>query len=139
MGTGNLTIGMLARATGTKVETVRFYERNGLLPVPARTDGNYRSYEPMHLERLSFIRRARDLGFSLDRIRQLLALSDDREQSCNAVDVLVRQHLVEVQAKIDDLRAMQCELDRLLGQCQRRSVADCRIIKTLSPKPERPT
>ncbi|WP_061937593.1 helix-turn-helix domain-containing protein [Aureimonas sp. AU22] len=134
-----LTIGMLARATGTKVETIRFYERNGLLPAPARTNGNYRSYERSHLDRLIFIRRARDLGFSLDRIRRLLALSDDREQSCEAVDVLARQHLAEVQAKIDDLRAMQRELDCLLDQCRCGTVADCRIIGTLSPKSERST
>lgn len=78
------TIGKLARATGAKVETVRYYERIGLLGAPARSEGNYRLYDAAAIARLSFIRRSRDLGFSLDEVRQLLTLSDDRERSCSA-------------------------------------------------------
>lgn len=92
MNANILTIGHLARETGTKVETVRFYEKSGLLPQPTRTEGNYRSYDRAHLNSLSFIRRARDLGFSLDQIRALLALSDDRERSCAAVDEIAKEH-----------------------------------------------
>ncbi len=83
-----LTIGKLASATGTKVETIRYYEQIGLLPAPARSAGNYRTYEGEHLRRLSFIRRARDLGFSIDQVRELMGLAGRREQSCMAVDVI---------------------------------------------------
>jgi hypothetical protein len=76
--TGTFSIGALALATGTKIETIRYYERIGLLPQPARTGGNYRAYAQPHFDRLSFIRRGRDLGFSLDEVRELLRLSDDR-------------------------------------------------------------
>lgn len=130
----SLAIGMLARMTGTKVETIRFYEKSGLLPAPDRTDGNYRSYEPSHLNRLSFIRRARDLRFSLDQVRALLDLSDDRNHSCEAVDAIAKEHLASVERKITDLRALQGELDRMLKQCSCGTVAECRIIETLSPQ-----
>ena len=134
MNTRALTIGQLARETGTKVETVRFYEKSGLLPAPARTEGNYRSYDRAHLNRLSFIRRARDLGFSLDQIRDLLALSDDRDQSCTAVDAIAKAHCAEVERKIADLRSLKKELDRMIDQCGCGVVADCRIIESLSPR-----
>ncbi len=128
-----LMIGQLARQTGTKVETIRFYEKNGLLPAPSRTDGNYRAYEPGHLSRLSFIRRARELGFSLDQIREFLKLADDRSQSCAAVDAIAREHRKEVERKIEDLTALKSELDRMIDHCGCGLVADCRIIESLSP------
>ena len=128
-----LMIGQLARRTRTKVETIRFYEKNGLLPAPSRTDGNYRAYEPGHLSRLSFIRRARELGFSLDQIREFLKLADDRSQSCAAVDAIAREHRKEVERKIEDLTALKSELDRMIDQCGCGLVADCRIIESLSP------
>ncbi|AMM87412.1 helix-turn-helix domain-containing protein (plasmid) [Nitratireductor rhodophyticola] len=134
MNSSILTIGHLARQTGTKVETIRFYEKNGLLPEPSRTEGNYRAYEPDHLNRLSFIRRARDLGFSLDQIRALLTLSDNRGQSCAAVDAIASEHRAEVEKKITDLMALKAELDRMIDQCECGIVDDCRIIETLSPK-----
>lgn len=133
MTTQHMTIGLLSRLTDTKVETIRFYEKSGLLPEPARTEGNYRSYEPTHLNRLSFIRRARDLGFSLDQVRTLLDLSDDRSRPCEAVDEIAKEHLAQVERKISDLKALQRELDRLISQCRCGTVADCRIIETLSP------
>lgn len=133
MSANILTIGHLARETGTKVETVRFYEKTGLLPKPTRTEGNYRSYDRAHLNRLSFIRRARDLGFSLDQIRALLALSDDRERSCAAVDEIAKEHREEVERKIADLQSLKKELDRMIDQCGCGVVADCRIIESLSP------
>jgi Cu(I)-responsive transcriptional regulator len=129
-----LTIGRLATATGTNVETIRFYEKSGILPSPARTDGNYRSYDPAHLKRLSFIRRARDLGFSLDQVRALLGLSDDRSRSCEAVDNIAKEHRDEVERKIADLLALKTELDRIIDTCRHGTVAECRIIESLSPR-----
>lgn len=128
-----LTIGRLASATGTNIETIRYYERSGILPRPPRTDGNYRSYDPEHLNRLSFIRRARDLGFSIDQIKALLTLSDDKTQSCAAVDDIAKIHRQEVERKINDLMALKTELDRIVDTCRCGTVADCRIIESLSP------
>jgi Cu(I)-responsive transcriptional regulator len=128
-----LAIGSLAKRTGTKVETIRYYERIGLLPAPARTDGNYRSYDEAHFGRLSFIRRARDLGFSLDQVRELLGLADERDRSCEAVDQIARQHLAEVERKIADLTALRDELTDLIHHCRRGTIAECRIIETLAP------
>ena len=96
-------IGELARATATKIETIRYYERIGLLPAPPRTSGNYRAYSPAHVGRLSFTRRARDLGFSIEQIRALLDLSDQRDRPCEAVDMIAREHLAEVEHKLADL------------------------------------
>lgn len=127
------SIGELARTTGTKVETVRYYERIGLLPQPARTGGNYRAYARPHLERLSFIRRGRDLGFSLEEVRELLRLSDDRERPCAEVDHIARAHLAEVERKLADLVMLRGELQRLIHQCKHGTVEDCRIIEALAP------
>jgi Cu(I)-responsive transcriptional regulator len=128
-----LTIGELGKATGTKVETIRYYERIGLMPKPDRTMGNYRAYARRDLDRLSFIRRARDLGFPLDQVRALLALADRRDQSCATVDALARTHLAEVERKIADLQALQRELSNLLSECSRGVIADCMIIEALGP------
>lgn len=132
MDAHSLTIGHLARETGTKVETIRFYEKAGLLPEPARTDSNYRAYEEMHLQRLHFIRKARDLGFSLDQIRAMLALSDDHTQPCEAVDEIARIHREDVVRKIANLTALKKELDRMIAQGSHGAIADCRIIESLS-------
>ncbi|MBW4953807.1 MerR family transcriptional regulator, partial [Klebsiella pneumoniae] len=115
MATENsLSIGALAKATGSTVEAIRWYERVGVLPAPARTPGNYRSYGEAHLERLSFVRRARDLGFTLDQVRELLRLADREDQSCEAVDRVAREHLEEVERKISDLDALRRELQDLI-------------------------
>lgn len=132
-----LSIGDLAKRTGTKVETIRYYERIDLLPVPARTRSNYRSYDDGHLGRLSFIRRARVLGFPLDQVRELLELADQRDRSCEAVDVIARQHLAEVERKIADLNALRDELSDVISQCKHGAVADCRIIRALAPAIDR--
>ncbi|MDC7682184.1 helix-turn-helix domain-containing protein [Asticcacaulis sp. BYS171W] len=129
----SFSIGDLGKATGTKVETIRFYEKSGLLPAPARTAGNYRTYDREHLNRLSFIRRARDLGFSLDQVKALLSLSDDKDRSCLGVDEIAKAHLIEVERKIADLTALHTELSRLITQCSCGTIADCRIIESLSP------
>lgn len=134
MSAGILTIGVLARQTNTKVETIRFYEKCGLLPAPSRTEGNYRSYEVTHLNRLSFIRRSRELGFSLEQTRTMLDLSDDRTRSCSAVDAIAQEHLVEVDEKIAALTALRQELSRMVQVCHTGTVAECRIIESLSPR-----
>ena len=128
-----LTIGELGRATDTKVETIRYYERIRLLPKPPRTGGNYRAYGAAELGRLSFIRRARDLGFPLDQVRALLSLSDDRGRDCATVDALARDHLGEVERKIADLTALHRELTALLNSCEGGTVGNCRIIEALAP------
>lgn len=128
-----LTIGALAKRTDTKVETIRYYERIGMLPAPARTSGNYRAYGGEHLGRLSFVRRARGLGFSIEQVRELLGLADQRSRSCAGVDAIARQHLIEVERKIADLGAMHRELSTIIDRCGRGVIADCRIIEALSP------
>ena len=128
-----MKIGELANATGTKVETIRYYEQTGLLPAPARTHGNYRSYGPDHLARLSFIRRARDLGFSIEQVRALLDLSDDRTRDCATVDHIASEHLREVDRKIADLTALRRELSAVIASCDGGTVAECRIIEALGP------
>jgi Cu(I)-responsive transcriptional regulator len=128
-----MKIGELAKATGTKVETVRYYEQSGLLPAPARTQGNYRSYGGEHLARLSFIRRARDLGFSIAQLRALLDLSDDRIRDCATVDHIAAEHLREVDRKIADLTALRRELSAVIASCGGGTVAECRIIEALAP------
>jgi len=128
-----MKIGEIAAATGMSVETIRFYEREGLVSAPGRTAANYRSYAGEHLRRLTFVRRARDLGFSLTQVRALLDLSDDRDRSCEAVDELAREHLAQVSRKIVELKALGRELDNLIGQCRHGRIAECRIIDALAP------
>jgi Cu(I)-responsive transcriptional regulator len=129
-----IPIGELAKATGAKIETIRYYERVGLLPKPERTAGNYRSYSAAHLGRLSFVRRARDLGFSIEQVRALLGLSDQKDRSCATVDLIAREHLEEVDRKLSDLRKLRRELNALLAQCDHGTIADCRIIEALGPR-----
>jgi MerR family mercuric resistance operon transcriptional regulator len=126
-----LSIGDLARRTGVPVETIRYYERMGLLPKPPRTEGNYRAYEATHERRLAFVKRSRDLGFGLDAIRALLDLADGADRSCGEVDALARDQLAEVERKIADLTAMRAELQDMLGHCRNDTVADCEIIGRL--------
>jgi Cu(I)-responsive transcriptional regulator len=136
-GKARIRIGDLAKGTGTKVVTVRYYEQIGLLPVPSRTAGNYRTYSHEHMRRLRFIRRCRDLGFTLDQIRDLLRLSSQKDEECGEVDRITAQHLIEVEQKISDLKRLAKELRRLNNCCQGNGIiADCRIIEALSPNRE---
>jgi Cu(I)-responsive transcriptional regulator len=128
-----MQIGELGRATATKVETIRYYEQTGLLPPPARTQANYRHYSENHLARLSFIRRARDLGFPIERVRALLDLSDDRGRDCATIDRIATEHLREVDRKIADLSALRRELSTLIASCEGGTVAECRILEALAP------
>lgn len=128
-----LTIGRLAKATGTKVETVRWYEKVGLIDPPNRTDANYRVYSDRDLARLSFIRRARNLGFSLDQVRALIEISDQRDRDCGTVDALASGHLEEIDRKIADLTALRRELAEVVDSCRGGSIAECRILEALAP------
>lgn len=128
-----MKIGELGTATGTKVETIRYYEKLGLLAEPGRTSGNYRAYGREHLQRLSFIRRARALGFSLEQVRELLDLADDRTRSCSAVDALARRHLATVDEKVEALESLRRELGKLIDQCSRGTISECLIIEALGP------
>jgi Cu(I)-responsive transcriptional regulator len=128
------TIGHLARATGTKVETVRYYERIGLLAAPGRTQGNYRAYGTEALSRLSFIRRARDLGFSIDQVRELLDLAAQGQRDCGSVDAMATGHLAEIDRKLADLAALRRELSTLISSCRGGTMSDCRILEALAPR-----
>ena len=128
-----MNIGQLARVADTNAETIRYYERIGLLPPPPRTAGNYRDYATVHVSRLTFTRRARDLGFSIEQVRTLLDLADQKEQSCEAVDAIARDHLAEVKRKLADLGALRRELESMIGQCRHGTVGECRIIEALAP------
>jgi Cu(I)-responsive transcriptional regulator len=128
-----MNIGQLARAATINAETIRYYERIGLLPPPPRTAGNYRDYSAAHVGRLSFTRRARDLGFSIEQVRALLDLADQKEQSCEAVDAIARDRLAEVTRKLADLAALRRELESMIRQCRHGTVSECRIIESLAP------
>ena len=126
-----MRIGELAKATGTKAETIRYYEREGILPAADRTDSNYRDYSQNHLAALTFVRRARGLGFSMAQVRELLALSDHDEKPCEDVDQLVRQQLSAVDSKIADLSTLREELAQLSRSCQSDRIGECRIVESL--------
>lgn len=126
------SIGNMARASNCKVQTIRYYEQIGLLPMPQRTSGNQRIYSQQLLDRLQFIRHSRELGFSLDRIRQILTLSDEPAHPCKEVDRIARDHLHEVKSKIERLKSLEKELKRMISECAGDRVADCRIVKVLS-------
>lgn len=138
MKTGSgLSIGYLAKAAGTKVVTVRYYEKVGLLSPPERTTSNYRAYGKQHLLSLRFIRRCRSLGFTIDQIRDLLLISSRKEGDCGNVDKLAAEHLAEVESKISDLKRLAQELKRINACCEGGlSVSDCRIIEALSREPD---
>ena len=129
-----LVIGELAARTGTTPEAIRYYERVGVLSPPERRGaGRYRRYGPADVERLGFIRRARELGFSLDEVRQLLGFADQPKRSCAEVDQLARAHLAAVNEKLAQLTALKIELERVLGNCEGGlAVANCRILASLA-------
>jgi DNA-binding transcriptional MerR regulator len=126
-----MKIGELSRATGTNIETIRYYERIGLLPAPARTDANYRSYGAEHRSRLSFVRHSRDLGFTIEEIRSLLDLSDHPDRDCSEADRIATSHLAQVEEKIVQLGLLRDELARIIGRCRGGLAGDCRVIEAL--------
>jgi Cd(II)/Pb(II)-responsive transcriptional regulator len=127
-----MKIGQLAQATGTQVETIRYYEKVGLLPLGARTDANYRMYDASHVQRLAFIRHCRCLDMTLDEIRVLLRTRDAPGDSCGEVDQLLEAHIGHVASRIRELRALEKELKALRASCAAGQVAaDCGILQGL--------
>ena len=127
------SIGELATQAGCKVPAIRYYESIGLLGEAPRTDGGHRAYGHNEVKRLSFIRRSRELGFSLDAIRSLLDLAQNRDRSCAEVDTIASEHLQEIADKLRHLSAMREALQDLLDQCHHTTIVECRVIEALLP------
>jgi len=126
-----LTIGELSRQTAVKIPTIRYYEQIGLLAAPARTEGQQRRYGSGAVRRLNFIRHARELGFEVDAIRQLLDLTAVPDRSCGEVHEITKTHLKEVKDKIARLMALREELEAMVA-CDHRKISECRIIEVLA-------
>lgn len=126
-----LTIGTMAKKTGTKVQTIRYYEQIKLLPEPGRTSGGQRRYGDSELDRLSFIRHARQLGFSLDAIRELLNLNDYPDKSCVEANIIASRQLKQVEQRIARLDALRIELTRMVQDCRGGYTAECRVLEVL--------
>ncbi|MEF2552277.1 helix-turn-helix domain-containing protein [Aurantimonas sp. A2-1-M11] len=127
-----LSRGELARATGSNIETIRYYEKTGLLPDPPRTGAGYRVYSSAHALRLRFILRARELGFSMDDIRGLLGLGDGAAPTCSEVKDRTERHLADVRAKIADLKRIDAVLAQTAAQCSGDQVPHCPVLNTLA-------
>lgn len=130
----SFSIGQLASAAQTPSATIRYYEKIGLLSTPSRTGSNYRQYSQEDLDRLAFVRRAREIGFTIDQVRSLLAFSDQRDADCCAVMGMTSEHLHAIEQKIADLVVLKEQLANMLASCHGGTVADCRIIDTLQPR-----
>ena len=131
-----MKIGQLAAATDTPVETIRYYERAGLLPAAPRTDGNYRIYDDAHAQRLSFIRHCRSLDMALDEIRALLRFKDAPQADCAGVNELLDAHIGHVAQRIRELRALELQLKDLRSQCPVAHATEaCGILKGLANEP----
>lgn len=126
-------IGALAERTGVSPETIRYYEREGLLPAAERSEGGHRRYGPPFLERLTFIARARDLGFTQPEVRALLALADRPDAPCDEVQAVAAAHLVDVRNRLSDLRRMEAVLSTMVERCRSEGApGDCPIVNSLS-------
>lgn len=126
-----MKIGEAAAASGCHIETIRYYERIELLPRPVRTQSGYRDYTEGEVRRLRFITRGRELGFSLDEIRSLLALADDASLACSEVDSLARHHLQDIRTRVGELQRMAKELERTISGCAGGRRAQCTILDAL--------
>ncbi len=126
-----LSIGTLSARTGCNIETIRYYERIGLMPRTARSEGGHRLYGEEHVKRLGFIRRSRELGFTLDQIRTLLRLVDGRRYTCAQVKRITVQHLDEIHRKVADLRTIELVLKDMAAQCGGGAVPKCAVIDAL--------
>lgn len=127
----DLGIGKLSKRTGVNIETIRYYERIGMMPAPPRSAGGHRLYDDMHLKRLAFIRRSRELGFSIEEIRRLLGLVDGGEHSCGEVRDMALEHVAEIQRKIADLQRMEFILEDMASRCEGGTVPNCPILEEL--------
>ena len=127
-----MQIGDLSRQAGVNIETIRYYERIGVLPKPARQSNGRRTYSTVDAERLGFIRHARDLGFDLPSVRVLLALQEQPEASCEDASRIAQGQLEEVESRIARLLSLRDELARMVGECRQGRVSECRVIEALS-------
>ena len=130
--TKRLAIGDLARQTGTKVNTIRFYEEIGLLPLPNRTASGRRTYVTADVRRLAFIRHGRGLGFSIDEIRSMLALADEPERDCAEATVIAEKHLLDIEARIARLETLRDVLAKIVVSCEGGCVGDCQVIEAIA-------
>lgn len=128
----DIGIGELSRRTGVKVPTIRFYEQIGLLAAPPRTGGNQRRYGKTEADTLNFIRHSRELGFDVDDIRDLLKMAASPQSSCHEVDSIAVNHLKTVDRRIASLTVLRSELGRMIEECDRGRICDCRIIEVLA-------
>ena len=127
-----LSIGELSRRTGVKVPTIRYYETMGLISAPERTEGNQRRYSRQELERLSFIRHGRDLGLSLDAIRDLIRLNENPEMPCRDAHDIANAHLAQIESRIARLLRLKKELTRITESCTADHVGECYVIQSLA-------
>lgn len=125
------TIGKLSKRTGCNIETIRYYERIGILLKPQRSQGGTRLYSEEQIKRLVFVRRSRELGFSLEEIRTLLKLVDGKKTTCQEIKTVTEGHIKDIQMKITDLEKLQKTLENISSQCRGGLVPDCPIIDTL--------
>jgi len=131
----SLKIGKLAKATQVNVQTVRFYERENLLPIPKRSPGGYRLYELTDVDRIRFIKQAQNLGFSLDEIRDLLSLRVDANSNCSQVKTYAEIKITEIKTKISELARIAQTLESLVGDCNKKKFTEaCPILQSLNPK-----
>lgn len=128
----DISIGELSERTGVKVPTIRYYEQIGLLPAVPRSAGGQRRYGGSEVERLNFIRHSRELGFEIEQIRELLAMTAEPQASCHEVDSIARAHLSEIERRIARLEALRGELSRMIAECGHGRICDCRIIEVLA-------
>ena len=134
-GKAEFPIGALAKESAVNIETIRYYEKIGVMPKAPRSAGGYRLYAPEHLERLTFIRRGRELGFSLDELRELLRLVDGGTCTCAEVRALTLDHVVSIREKIADLKRLERVMTLVASQCSGRKIPDCPIIDALFQAP----
>ncbi len=128
----NMAIGAASRLSGVKIPTIRYYEDIGLLPLPARSEANRRSYGETDVRRLAFIRHARELGFEIDAIRALVTLQDNPLQSCGTADAIAKARLEEVNQRIRSLTALKSELELMVEGCRHGRVGECKVIEILA-------
>jgi len=132
---GGMQIGELSHRTGVNIETIRYYERIGIMPKPPRSEGGHRIYDDVDLKRLAFVKRSRELGFGLNEVRALLGLVDGGAFTCAEIHAITTLHLDDVKRRIADLRRMERALKSMADQCSRGDVPECPIIDTLSRTP----
>lgn len=130
---GGLTIGELSKLTGVNIETIRYYEKIHVLPAPPRTEGGRRVYGEIETRTLAFIRRARQLGFTLDDIRALLALGGPGQAACSDVYSIASRHIADIRCKIADLRRLERLLSKTVAQCSGQAVPECAVLDALYP------